>query len=153
MISWLYHLFSSETSFNNPRINQHIIILNAIKFILKALHQRQGHMVYKSIIFLHSKHYQLSSMLSHRQNSHTSHSMQHTGCCKVQSREFVKPIKILPVEYDKHIGTIGRSDMMITSTEFIWKSLKQLKNLIFHLFDLALLNSQTVYSVKTVRNI
>lgn len=40
MSSCLCHLFSSETSFNNPRINQHITVLNAIKFILKALPQR-----------------------------------------------------------------------------------------------------------------
>jgi hypothetical protein len=54
-------------------------------------------MVYKLIIFLHSKRYRPSSMLSLRQNSHASRGRKRTCPREAQSRECVKFTKEDPV--------------------------------------------------------
>lgn len=49
------------------------------------------------IIFLRSKHYLQSGMLSHWQTSHAFRNTQRTGRREVWSYELINPIKIFPV--------------------------------------------------------
>jgi hypothetical protein len=55
-------------------------------------------------------------------------------------------------DYDKNMGTVDRSDMMISSVECVRKSFKWYKKFFFHLLDITLLNSYALYNVKTRKN-
>jgi hypothetical protein len=53
--------------------------------------------IHRFIIFVHSKSYRPSSMLSHRQNSHASSGWKHTSRPEAGSRERVNSFKNVPV--------------------------------------------------------
>jgi hypothetical protein len=61
--------------------------------------------VYKLIIFLHSKRYRPSSMLSHRQNSRALRGRRCTGRGEAQSRELVNTFKTVPVSVYQELYT------------------------------------------------
>jgi hypothetical protein len=56
-------------------------------------------------------------------------------------------------DYNKNMGAVDRSDMVISSVECVCKSFKWYKNFLFHLLVITLLNSHALYNVKTGKNI
>lgn len=52
------------------------------------------------------------------------------------------------VDYNKNMGAIDRSDMMLSSKECARKTVKWYKKLFFHMVDLALLNAHALYSTQ-----
>jgi hypothetical protein len=56
--------------------------------------------IHRFIIFVHSKTYRQSSMLSHRQNSHASSGWKHTSRREAGSRERINSFKNVPVDRD-----------------------------------------------------
>jgi hypothetical protein len=57
------------------------------------------------------------------------------------------------IDYNKNMGAVDRTDMMITSIECIRKSLKWYRKFFLHLLDITVLNSYTLFNVKTGNNI
>ena len=62
----------------------------------------------------------------------------------------VKPSCV--IDYNKSMGSIDKSDMMLSYVETIRKSLKWYKKLLFHLMDICLLNSLYIWKVITGKN-
>lgn len=62
---------------------------------------------------------------------------------KNSGENVLKPACIL--DYNKNMGSVDRSDMMLSSTETVRKTLKWYKKTFFHLFDLAVLNSSILH--------
>lgn len=61
----------------------------------------------------------------------------------------LKPISIL--DYNKNMGSVDKSDMILSSTETVRKSIKWYKKTFFHLFDLAVLNASILYNQLTLK--
>lgn len=57
------------------------------------------------------------------------------------------------VDYNKNMGGVDQSDMLLSSTESVRKTVKWYKKIFFHLLDLSVLNSHIVYKIKTGKNI
>ena len=57
------------------------------------------------------------------------------------------------IQYNRNMGAVDRSDMMISSVDSLRKSMKWYRKLFFHIMDMCILNSQTLYNVKTGKNI
>jgi hypothetical protein len=57
------------------------------------------------------------------------------------------------MEYNKNMGAVDGSDMMISSLECVRKSMKWYRKFFFHLLDITVLNSHAVYNVRTGKNI
>jgi hypothetical protein len=55
--------------------------------------------------------------------------------------------------YNSNMGAVDRSDMMLSSIECVRKSLKWYRKFFLHMIDITLLNSQTLFNVKTGKNI
>lgn len=66
-------------------------------------------------------------------------------------QELEKPECI--ADYNHNMGAIDRSDMLLSSTESIRKSTKWYKKIFFHLLDLTVLNSHSVYKTVTGEHI
>lgn len=62
----------------------------------------------------------------------------------------LKPVAIL--DYNKNMGSVDRSDMMLSTTETVRKSVKWYKKTFFHLFDLAVLNASILYRELTKKD-
>lgn len=57
------------------------------------------------------------------------------------------------VEYNNNMGSVDKSDMLLSSIESVRKTIKWYKKVFFHLLDLAVLNSYQLYKTKTGENI
>lgn len=80
------------------------------------------------------------------------HTMTQTGKTDRHTNQLqIKPQCV--IQYNKWMGAVDRSDMMITSIECVRKSLKWYRKSFFHLLDITILNLQTLYNVKTGNNI
>ncbi|XP_022904015.2 piggyBac transposable element-derived protein 4-like [Onthophagus taurus] len=58
--------------------------------------------------------------------------------------EFVKKPECV-VHYNQNMGAVDRTDMMLSSTECVRKTLKWYKKLFFHILDLCVLNSHALF--------
>ncbi|KAJ8949454.1 hypothetical protein NQ318_007555 [Aromia moschata] len=52
------------------------------------------------------------------------------------------------VDYNANMGAVDRSDMMLSSTECVRKTVKWYKKLFFHMVDLAILNAHALYQTQ-----
>ena len=62
---------------------------------------------------------------------------------RVTNENLQKPLCVL--EYNKQMGAVDRSDMMISSIDSTRKSIKWYKKLFFHTIDISLLNAHAMY--------
>ena len=67
------------------------------------------------------------------------------------NKEVEKPACV--IEYNANMGGVDRTDMLLSTTESVRKTIKWYKKVFFHLLDLAILNSHAVYKMKTGENI
>ena len=67
--------------------------------------------------------------------------------CTVTKHKILKPTCI--IDYNKNMGAIDRSDMMLSSCESARKCAKWYKKLFFHFIDICLLNSHCLYAALT----
>lgn len=63
------------------------------------------------------------------------------------NEDIVKPKCV--VDYNESMGGVDRTDMLLSTTESVRKSVKWYKKVFFHLLDLAVLNSHCIYKMKT----
>lgn len=56
------------------------------------------------------------------------------------------------IDYNKTMGAVDRSDMMLSSIESVRKSMKWYRKFFFHLLDISILNSHALYNTKTGEN-
>lgn len=77
--------------------------------------------------------------------------MRPTGKQDRHTKQVQKPHCV--IDYSKNMGVVDRTDMMITSIECVWKSLKWYRKFFLCLLDITLLNSHTLCNVKTGKNI
>lgn len=56
-------------------------------------------------------------------------------------------------EYNKNMGSVDKTDMLLSSVECVRKTVKWYKKLFFHILDLSILNSYFIYQTKTGKNI
>jgi hypothetical protein len=82
---------------------------------------------------------------------HTDCMIQSGKIDRSTNTQIMKPTCVM--EYNKNMGAVDRSDMMISSLECVHKSMKWYRKFFFHLLDITLLNSHAVYNVKTGKNI
>lgn len=79
-------------------------------------------------------------------------SMKPTGKIDRSTKEEIqKPECIL--DYNEHMGSVDKSDLLLSSVESVRKTVKWYKKLFFHLVDLSLLNSHVLYKTVTGKNI
>lgn len=57
------------------------------------------------------------------------------------------------MKYNECMGSIDKTDMLLSSVECVRKTLKWYKKIFFHMIDLSLLNSYSVYKTATGENI
>lgn len=62
----------------------------------------------------------------------------------LKTNEFKKKPECV-VDYNNNMGAVDRSDMMLSSTECVRKTLKWYKKLFFHIVDLCILNSHALF--------
>lgn len=65
--------------------------------------------------------------------------------------EVEKPTCI--IAYNENMGGIDKTDMLLSTTESIRKTVKWYKKVFFHLLDYSVLNSHVIYKMKTGKNI
>jgi hypothetical protein len=53
------------------------------------------------------------------------------------------------IGYNKNMGAVDRTDMVISSIECVRKSLKWYRKFFLHLLDITLLNPHALFNVKT----
>lgn len=53
------------------------------------------------------------------------------------------------VDYNQNMGGVDKSDMLLSTTETVRKSIKWYKKVFFHLLDISVLNSHCLFKVKT----
>ncbi|KAJ8946654.1 hypothetical protein NQ314_008826 [Rhamnusium bicolor] len=51
------------------------------------------------------------------------------------------------------MGAIDKTDMLLSSTESVRKTIRWYKKVFFHLLDLSILNAHVIYKMKTGENI
>lgn len=61
----------------------------------------------------------------------------------VTDKPIVKPTCI--IEYNKNMGSLDKTDMMLSSVNCLRKSVQWYKKIAFHIVNLYLLNSHTMY--------
>lgn len=84
----------------------------------------------------------------------TLHADVRVSCGKVDRNTGVDIVKPLCVkEYNAHMGSIDKVDMLLSSVECLRKTIKWYKKIFFHLVDLAVLNTHAMYKVNTGKNI
>jgi hypothetical protein len=80
-----------------------------------------------------------------------SNTVRPTGKMDRQTKQpIVKPNCV--IEYNRNMGAVDRTDMMIGSTECMRKSLKWYRKFFLHLLDITLLNSHALFNVRTGQN-
>nr|XP_022904169.1 piggyBac transposable element-derived protein 4-like [Onthophagus taurus] len=57
------------------------------------------------------------------------------------------------VDYNQYMGTVDRSDMMLSSAECVRRTVKWYKKVFFHLFDISLFNAHALYMTVTCKKI
>ncbi|KAJ8940786.1 hypothetical protein NQ314_010596 [Rhamnusium bicolor] len=67
------------------------------------------------------------------------------------NKEVEKPTCV--IDYNLNMGGVDRTDMLLSTTESVRKTIKWYKKVFFHLLDLAILNSHAVCKMKTGENI
>jgi hypothetical protein len=78
--------------------------------------------------------------------------MRPTGKMDRQTNQpIVKPSCV--IGYNKNMGAVDRTDMMIGSIDCVRKSLKWYRKFFLHLLGITLLNSHALFNVKTGQNI
>lgn len=66
-------------------------------------------------------------------------------------RPVMKPTCV--VEYNKYMGGVDKTDMLLSSVECVRKTTKWYKKVFFHIWDMALMNSHSLYKHVTKSNI
>ncbi|KAG5871304.1 hypothetical protein JTB14_030426 [Gonioctena quinquepunctata] len=66
-------------------------------------------------------------------------------------RQIFKPTCI--VDYNTYMGAVDKTDMLLSSVEYVRKSKKWYKKVYFHLLDMAVLNSYQMYKTTTPKYI
>lgn len=61
-------------------------------------------------------------------------------------RKKIKPSCVL--DYNKSMGTVDKTDMMLSSVKCIRKTIKWYKKFFFHVIDLCVLNAKTMFEIK-----
>lgn len=74
--------------------------------------------------------------------------MVRTGKINFQTKEHIMKPNCIN-DYNLHMGSVDRSDMMIVHVECIRRSTRWYKKLFFHLLDIAILNSHAIFLCKT----
>ncbi|KAG5873805.1 hypothetical protein JTB14_024121 [Gonioctena quinquepunctata] len=78
----------------------------------------------------------------------TMHTDEMIICGKtLQGEDKQKPSCIL--NYNENMGAIDKTDMLLSSTESVRKTIKWYKKVFLHLLDLSVLNAHVIYKVKT----
>ncbi|KAG5867349.1 hypothetical protein JTB14_038395 [Gonioctena quinquepunctata] len=78
----------------------------------------------------------------------TMHTDEMIICGKtLQGEDKQKPSCIS--NYNENMGAIGKTDMLLSSTESVRKTIKWYKKVFLHLLDLSVLNAHVIYKVKT----
>ena len=69
-------------------------------------------------------------------------------------RETKRPVRkpACVVDYNKKMGTVDRTDMMLSSIKSVRKTVKWYKKLFLHLVDLSVLNAHALYVAHTKKN-
>lgn len=80
-----------------------------------------------------------------------SNNMKDSGKKTKQNVSILKPECVL--DYNCNMGAVDRTDMLLSTTESVRKSIKWYKKLFFHLLDLSLLNAHVLYNITTGKNI
>jgi hypothetical protein len=81
-----------------------------------------------------------------------SNTMRPTGKMDRQTKQpIVKPSYV--IGYNKNMGAVDRTDMVIDSIECVRKSPKWYQKFFLHLLGITLLNSYALFNVKTGQNI
>ena len=62
-------------------------------------------------------------------------------------REVLKPSAVL--EYNKNMGGVDKADMLLSSVGSVRKTVKWYKKLFFHILDMAILNSHSLYQTNS----
>jgi len=62
-------------------------------------------------------------------------------------KKYLKPQCV--VSYNKNMGTIDKTDMLLSSTECVRRTLKWYKKLFFHIIDMSMLNAYSAYKTVT----
>lgn len=74
------------------------------------------------------------------------------GVAKIsRNEEVVKPTCV--IDYNSNMGGVDRTDMLLSTTESVRKTVKWYKKVFFHFLDFAVLNSHVIYKMKTGENI
>ncbi|KAJ8928125.1 hypothetical protein NQ314_019351 [Rhamnusium bicolor] len=82
----------------------------------------------------------------------TIHTDEMIVCGKtLQGEDKRKPLCIL--NYNENMGAIDKTDMLLSSTESVRKTIRWYKKVFFHLLDLSILNAHVIYKMKTGENI
>ncbi|XP_060859580.1 uncharacterized protein LOC132936818 [Metopolophium dirhodum] len=66
-------------------------------------------------------------------------------------KKYLKPQCV--VRYNKNMGAIDKTDMLLSSTECVRRTLKWYKKLFFHIIDMSMLNSYSAYKTVTGKHI
>lgn len=80
-----------------------------------------------------------------------SNDMKSTGKKTKEDVPIEKPNCI--VDYNANMGAVDRTDMLLSTTESVRKSIKWYKKLFFHLLDTSLLNAHVLYKMTSGDNI
>jgi len=57
------------------------------------------------------------------------------------------------VDYNKNMGAVDKTDMLLSSTECVRKNIKWYKKVFFHIIDLSVLNAHVLYKLNNKSNI
>lgn len=66
-------------------------------------------------------------------------------------KKYLKPKCV--VSYNKNMGAIDKTDMLLSSTECVRRTLKWYKKLFFHIIDMSMLNAYSAYKTVTGKHI
>lgn len=64
--------------------------------------------------------------------------------------EIQKPVCV--TDYNQNMGGVDKTDMLLSTTESVRKSIKWYKKVFFHFVDLSIVNSHVIYKMKTGKN-
>ena len=66
-------------------------------------------------------------------------------------QKYLKPQSV--VSFNKNIGAIDKTDMLLSSTECVRRTMKWYKKLFFHVIDMSMLNAYSAYKSVTSKHI